>query len=129
MCILKILTDLCLIKQNIKAKNTFASFLQCFSSESVLNEHKEDCLMINGKHNVKLEQGFISFKNYSRQIPVPFKIYADFERVLRNVGSDIINNDISCIIQRKNAVNKLIRSILNEYNYYKKVIKKNFNKN
>ena len=28
--------------------------LQCFSSEEVLIEHKEDCLIINGKQNVKL---------------------------------------------------------------------------
>ena len=71
------------------------SCLQCFSSENVLLEHKEDCLVINGKQNVKLEKEFIIFKNYSRQIPVPFKIYADFECILKNVDNDIINNDIS----------------------------------
>ena len=38
--------------------------LQCFSREEVLIEHKEDCLTINGKQNIKLEKGFISFKNY-----------------------------------------------------------------
>ena len=38
--------------------------LECFSREKVLIEHKEDCLVINGKQNVKLEKGFISFKNY-----------------------------------------------------------------
>ena len=54
--------------------------LQCFSSEKILSEHKEDCLVINGKQNVKLEEGFISFKNHSRQIHVPLKIYADFEK-------------------------------------------------
>ena len=52
--------------------------LQCFSSEEVLIEHKKDCLIINGKQNVKLQKGFISFKNRFKQIPVPFKIYADF---------------------------------------------------
>ena len=51
--------------------------------------------MTNGKQNVKLEKGFISFKNYSRQIPVPFKIYAYFECILKNVDTDVINNDIS----------------------------------
>ena len=53
--------------------------LQCFSSKNVLIEHKKDCLVINGKQNVKLESGFISFTNYSRQIPAPFKIYSNFE--------------------------------------------------
>ena len=45
--------------------------------------------MINGGQNVKLEKGFISFKNYSKQIPVPFKVYADFECLLK--GCDVGN--------------------------------------
>ena len=59
--------------------------LQCFSSEKILIEHKEDCLEINGKQNSKLEKGFISFKNYFTQIPVPFKIYADFECIFKKM--------------------------------------------
>ena len=31
--------------------------LQCFSSEKVLIEHKENCLIKNGKQNVKLKSG------------------------------------------------------------------------
>ena len=53
--------------------------LQCFNSENVLAEHKENCLVINGKQNVNLKKGSISFKNYSTQLSTPFKIYADFE--------------------------------------------------
>ena len=53
--------------------------LQCLSSEDILIKHKEICLSINGKHSVKLEEGIIKFENYFKQIPVPFKIYADFE--------------------------------------------------
>ena len=53
------------------------SCLQCFNSENVLIKHKEIFLSINGKQSVKLEQGM--FENYFKQIPVPFKIYADFE--------------------------------------------------
>ena len=104
--------------------------------------------MINGKQNVKLESGFISFKNYSRQIPTPFKIYADFECIFKNVDSSISNNDISytksikiiflvvllirsCVLiskkivlyRGKNAVNKFIKSIFNEYNYCIRIIK------
>ena len=30
--------------------------LQCFSNEKVLSEHKENCLIINGKQNVKLKK-------------------------------------------------------------------------
>ena len=54
-------------------------------------EHKEDCLVINGKQYVKLEKGFVSFKNYSKQIPVPFKIYADFECIFKKFDGNIID--------------------------------------
>ena len=53
----------------------------------MLIKHKENCLSINGKQSVKLEEGIIKFENYFKQIPVPFKIYADFECNLRGVES------------------------------------------
>ena len=46
-------------------------------------EHKQNYLVINGIQNIKLEKGSISFKNYSIQLPVPFKIYPDFACILR----------------------------------------------
>ena len=48
-------------------------------------KHKEGCLSINGKQSVKLEKGIIKFENYFKQLPVPFKIYADFECNLKDV--------------------------------------------
>ena len=33
-----------------------------------------------------LKKGIIEFENYFKQIPVPFKVYADFECNLRSVG-------------------------------------------
>ena len=84
MCTLKILTDF--HKTKNKNKKWFCkSCLQCFSSENVLIKHKENCLSINGKQSVKLEKGIIEFENYFKQIPVPFKIYADFECNLKSV--------------------------------------------
>ena len=53
----------------------------------MLIKHKENCLSINGKQSVKLEKGIIKFENYFKQIPVPFKIYADFECNLKIVES------------------------------------------
>ena len=83
-------------KNKCKNKKWFCkSFLQCFSSEKVLLEHGRDCLFINGGQIVKLEKGFIEFKNYSRQLPTPFKTCADFECLLRNVDSGIINECFS----------------------------------
>ena len=75
-CISKILTDLCFIKQKVKTKNTFARVAY---SKNVLTEHKEVCLYINGAQSVALEKGRTEFKNYFEQMPVPFKIYVDFE--------------------------------------------------
>ena len=73
-------------KTKNKNENSFCkSCLQCCSSENVLIKHKESCLSINGKQSVKLEKGIIKFENYFKQIPVPFKIYADFECNLRSL--------------------------------------------
>ena len=73
-------------KRKNKNKKWFCkSCLQCFSSENVLIKHKEDCLSISGKQSINLEKGTIEFKNYFKQLRVPFKIYADFECNLKNV--------------------------------------------
>ena len=48
-------------------------------------KNKENCLSINGTQSVILEKGIIEFENYFKQIPDPFKIYADFECNLRDV--------------------------------------------
>ena len=75
-------------KTKNKNKNWFCkSCLQCFSRKSMLIKHKKNCLSINGKQSVKLEKGIIEFKNFFKQIPVPFKIYDDFEYNLRGVES------------------------------------------
>ena len=36
-------------------------------------------MCINGAQSVRLEKGTIKFKKYFKQIPAPFKIYADSE--------------------------------------------------
>ena len=87
-------------KTKNKNKKWFCkSCLQCFSSESVLIKH---CLSIDDKQSVKLEKGIIEFENYFKQIPVPFKIYADFECNLRGVeiseGSYTKNIKISFLV-------------------------------
>ena len=131
--------------------------LQCFSSEKILIEHKKYFLLTNGKQNVKLKSGFISSKNYSRQIPVPFKIYADSECILKKVESVIVDDNssytrkyqdpIPCSFAYKvvcvdnnfskkvvlyrgtDAVYRFVKSILSEYNYCRKVKIKYFNEN
>ena len=78
--------------KNKNKKLFFKCFLQCFSSEKVLIEHKENCLIINGKQSKKLKSDLISFKNYFKQLPVPLKIYADFVFLLKGLKNSHKNN-------------------------------------
>ena len=88
-------------KAKNKNKNYFCRYcLQCFTSKNVLTEHKENCLVIKGKQNVKLGKGSISFKNYSKQLPAPFKIYADFECILRPTLSKRVCNKNSSYTEK-----------------------------
>ena len=119
----------------------------------MLTEHKKVCLSINGAKSVRLEKGTIEFKNYFKQMPVPFKIYADFECNLEGVESyessysKQYQDHISCsfayklvcvddeftkpivVFKGENAAYEFIKAILKEYQYCKKVMKKKINKN
>ena len=58
-------------KTKCRTKKNFCKYcLQCFTSERVSIEHKETCLKINGKQNVKLKSGSIGFKNHFKQLAV-----------------------------------------------------------
>ena len=122
-----------------------------------MEEHQKVCLKINGKQCVKLRSGSIRFKNYFKQLAVPFKIYVDFESILKRIKSNNRKNNtlytekyqyhipcsfaykVVCIGDKfskplvlyrgKNTINKFIKAILKEYDYCKRIIKKHFNKN
>ena len=79
--------------KNRNKKDFCKCCLQCFNNEQVLIEHRENCLMINGKQRVKVKSGSISFKNYFKQLPVPFKIYAGFECILKKVECNSIEGN------------------------------------
>ena len=120
------------------------NWLQCFSSENILIKHKKNCLSINGVQSVNLGEGIIKFENYFKQLPVPFKIYADFECNLKNVeiyeGSYTkkCHNHIPCsyaykivciddklskpivVYRGENTAYEFIKAILKEYKYCKK---------
>ena len=119
----------------------------------MLTKHKKVCLSINGVKSVRLGKGTIEFKNYFKEIPVPFKIHVDFECNLNNVESyegscsKKYQDHIPCsfayklvcvddkfskpivVFRGRNAAFKFIEAILKEYEYCKKVMKKHFNKN
>ena len=117
----------------------------------MLTGHKEVCLSINGAQSLRLEKGTIEFKNYFKQIPVTFKIYADFECKLERVEScegsyskkyqdnisfssayklvcvdDKFTKSI-VVFRGESAAYEFVKAILKEYQYCKKVIKR-FNK-
>ena len=75
-------------KTKIKNKKYFCkSCLRCLSSKNILSEHKEVCLSINEAQSVRFENGTTKFENHFKQIPVPLKIYVDFECNLKSVES------------------------------------------
>ena len=119
-------------------------------------EHKENCLIINGKQSAKLKCHSIRIKNYFKQLPVPFQIYADFECILKGVkSSDKINgsytekylNHVPCsfsykVVSIDNKFSKkvvlyrgkilfigLLKQFLKSMITVKKIMKRHFNKN
>ena len=129
------------------------SCLQCFSSENVFIKHKEDFLSINSQQSINLEKGIIKFKNYFKQLPDPFKSYADFECNLRDVEiyersyTKKYHEHVPCsyvykviciddrfikstiIYRGKNAAYEFIKAVFKKYKYCRKIMKKHFNKN
>ena len=141
-------------KTNNENKKWFCkSCLQCFSSENVLIKHKEDCLSINGQPSINLEKGTIEFKNYFKQLLVPYKVYADFGYNFKNVEcyegtyTKKYHEHVPCSYAYKvvciddkygksilvyrgvNAAYEFIEGILEERKYCKKIMKDQFNKN
>ena len=130
--------------------------LQNFIIEKILNNHKKQCLLINGCQAVNYESETIKFTNYEKQVPIPFKVYADTQFVLKRTNSykgehkNIKNNHISrtfsnsigaklvCIDDRftlpvitfkgKNCINKFIWWVINQNKRIKEIITNHFNK-
>ena len=73
-------------KKKHKNKKYFCkSCLQCFNTRKILKENKKVCLSINGAQSVRFEIRTTELKTYFKQIPFPFKFYADFESNLKSV--------------------------------------------
>ena len=130
--------------------------LQCFSSEEVLTKHKVTCIEINGMQSIKMPEAGskVSFKSYSKQLPVPFVIYADFEAITEKIpasaeksNTDQYQKHTACgygykvvccyddkfskeitIYRGENAVHKFMEGMLEEVTYCKKVVKTRFSK-
>ncbi|KAL9959301.1 hypothetical protein ACROYT_G032614 [Oculina patagonica] len=72
--------------------------LQCFSSERVLNDHKENCIQVNGTQAIKMptkDNNILKFNNFHKQQKVPFVIYSDFEAIIEKISGCKPNNNKS----------------------------------
>src|SRR5579863_10685448 len=58
--------------------------IQHFSSEEILERHKPNCMLVNGKQAVDLPKvgSKVKFNKLQRLVPVPFIIYADLEALV-----------------------------------------------
>ena len=103
------------------------------------------------------DNSILKFNNYHKQQPVPFVIYADFEALLQKVERGQPDSDKSytkefqrhidcgsaykvvccyddkyskeiCIYRGENAVYKFLEQMLEEVNYCKDIVKREFNK-
>ena len=143
-----------------KCKKYFCMYcLQCFSREDVLNEHIDNCLSINGKQAIKMpkEGQHVNFRNYFKEIPAPFVIYADFEALTEKIHNCQPNKEksyteayqkhIDCgygykvvcyyndefskpvqVFRGENAVYKFMEKMIEEVEWCKSILKKHFNK-
>ena len=74
----------------MKTKKYFCMHcLQCFYTEYHLENHKEDCLIINGTQKIEMpEEGSkVYFHNHQKQLPAPFAIYADLEAITKKIDT------------------------------------------
>ena len=72
--------------------------LQCFSSEQILTNHKENCIQVNGQQAINMpnvENNTLKFENFHKQLPVPFVIYADFEAITEKIQGCIPSDEKS----------------------------------
>ena len=126
--------------------------LQNFTTEEILDKHKKQCLLINGTQAVNCESGIIKLKNYEKQVPIVFKIYADTECFLKRSNSfegehtikyqerfpDSIGVKLVCIDNRftlptiifkgKKCLNEFIKWNFRQKEWINKVIYQHFNK-
>ena len=142
-----------------KEKKHFCMYCpQCFRSEHTLEKHKRNCMIVNGKQAINMPNKGekVQFKNYHKQLEVPFVIYADFEAIVEKIHG--VKNDpdnsytdahqkhtdcsyaykvVCCyddqyskplqLYRGPDAVYKFIERMLEEEKWCKKTVKKHFN--
>ena len=90
--------------KNVHKKRFGMACLQNFTTKEILDS-RERCLLINDTQAVKYEAGTIKFKNFNKQMPPPFKIYADSECSLKRVN---INKGGHTKLYQKHIPNSMV---------------------
>ena len=74
-------------KKDKNKKYFCVNWLQCFSSKTILTNHKKVYLEISGKQSANILKKYINvwFINYEKQLRVPFVFYAHLESNLRQI--------------------------------------------
>jgi len=82
--------------------------LQCSSKEEILVKYIPNCIAINGKLAIEMPKkgSAITFKNYHKQLSVPFVKYADFEAITQKIDS--------CQPNDENSFQKYIKNMKTE---------------
>ena len=128
------------------------SCLKNFTTKEILKNHKERCLSVDGAQGVINEAGIIKFKKNNNQKPIPFKIYADLELLLKrtniplgkytkiyqkhipnSLGAKLvcIDNEFTSptkIYTGSNCVKEFIKWVFEQQKYCNQIINKHFNK-
>ena len=154
-CLLKDFNKFMYNQTKHKGRKHFCMYcLQGFSSERVLNNHTVDCLEINGEQAIKMPEpgSKIAFKNYRKQLPAPFVIYADFEAITEKVSQKKSHTEqyqkhtacgygykvVCCyddnfskpikIHRGEMTIHKFMKDMLAEVEYCQEVVKNHFTK-
>ena len=138
--------------KNDHKKHFCMSCLQNFTTKEILNNHRERCLLINDTQAVKYETGIIKFKNFIKQIPIPCKIYAEWEcfnkrtnfkkgkhtklyqqHVPNSIAAKVVFNDdrftlATIIFTGSNCIKEFIEWVFEQQKYSNKIINNHFNK-
>ena len=123
-----------------------------FSTQEVLNKHKETCLLLNDNITPLFEKGIIKFNNYDRQLSIPFKIYADIEcynkeiniqkgkstklyskHIPNSIGAKLVCIDnkytqLTKIFEAKRCINQFLKWIFKTKTLCNNIIRNKFNK-
>ena len=117
-----------------------------------LSNYRKQYLLINETQAVKYETGTIKFKNFNKEISIPFKIYSDSECLLKRINirksgytnlyqkhiPNFIGAKLVCIDNKftlptktftgSNSIKELIEWVFEQKKYCNQIINKHFNK-